>query len=327
MRRTFYVAVVTLLLALASAGPGLAGGLPAVPVVGSGQENEADQGQVQVVPVAPQVNVQNVNVATFDEVEQGDAGNANTGQAVQQENTQVGLGDSSGGGASHAGGQENEADQGQVQVVPVAPQVNVQNVNVATFDEVEQGDAGNANTGQAVQQENTQAGHGGTPRSEPKPHPKPCESKCEPRPKPEPKPCESTCKPKHGHGLKHDAGQRNEAEQKQLQIVPIAPQANLQNVNVLTFGEVEQGNAANANTGQAVQQENTQVRSGGTHHPRSEPKPCPPRYEPKPCPPKHEPKPCPPRCEPKPCEANGSRPAHGGGREIPPPGVEGVMTA
>jgi hypothetical protein len=112
-----------------------------------------------------------------------------------------------------------------------------------------------------------------------------------------------------------------------VQVLPIAPQLNLQNVNVLTFGEVEQGDAANANTGQAVQQENTQVRSGGTHHPRSEPKPCPPRYEPKPCPPKHEPKPCPPRCEPKPCEANGSRPAHGGGREIPPPGVEGVMTA
>jgi hypothetical protein len=218
-------------------------------------------------------------------------------------------------------------------------------VNVATFDEVEQGDANNANTGQAVQQENTQAGHGGKhhpkpcePKCEPKPAPKPCESRCEPKPceskcepkpkpKPAPKPCESRCDPKHGYGWKHDAGQRNEAEQKQLQIVPIAPQLNLQNVNVLTFGEVEQGDANNANTGQAVQQENTHVGSGGTHDSRPEPKPCRPRYEPKPCPPKHEPKPCPPRCEPKPCDANGSRPAHGGGREIPPPGSKGVMTA
>jgi hypothetical protein len=39
--------------------------------------------------------------------------------------------------------------------------------------------------------------------------------------------------------------------------VPIAPQLNVQNVNVLTFGEVEQGNANNANTGQASQQQNT----------------------------------------------------------------------
>ena len=51
-------------------------------------------------------------------------------------------------------------------------------------------------------------------------------------------------------------GQSNRSEQKQIQIVPIAPQLNLQNVNVLTFGDVEQGNANNANTGQASQQSN-----------------------------------------------------------------------
>lgn len=64
---------------------------------GTTQSNESDQAQVQVVPVAPQVNVQNANVATFGDVEQGDANNANTGQAAQQENVSV--------GGSHAGGQ------------------------------------------------------------------------------------------------------------------------------------------------------------------------------------------------------------------------------
>jgi hypothetical protein len=39
--------------------------------------------------------------------------------------------------------------------------------------------------------------------------------------------------------------------------VPIAPQLNVQNLNLFTFGEVEQGNANNANTGQANQQHNT----------------------------------------------------------------------
>jgi hypothetical protein len=52
-------------------------------------------------------------------------------------------------------------------------------------------------------------------------------------------------------------GQKNDSSQKQIQIVPIAPQVNVQNVNLLTFGDVEQGNANNANTGQASQQANT----------------------------------------------------------------------
>ena len=49
------------------------------------QSNESDQKQVQVVPIAPQVNAQNVNVLAGG-VSQGDANNANTGQAAQQEN-------------------------------------------------------------------------------------------------------------------------------------------------------------------------------------------------------------------------------------------------
>ena len=58
--------------------------------------------------------------------------------------------------------------------------------------------------------------------------------------------------------------QSNRNEQKQIQIVPIAPQLNVQNVNVLTFGDVEQGNANNANTGQANQQENTSRSSSSS---------------------------------------------------------------
>jgi hypothetical protein len=82
-------------------------------------------------------------------------------------------------------------------------------------------------------------------------------------PKAEPDP------PKHdGHGA-HDRcppargnGQRNESDQHQLQLVPIAPQVNLQNVNVLSGGDVEQ-DANNANTGQASQQQNTLGGGGG----------------------------------------------------------------
>ena len=40
-------------------------------------------------------------------------------------------------------------------------------------------------------------------------------------------------------------------------MIPIAPQLNLQNVNLLTFGDVTQGNVNNANTGQATQQSNS----------------------------------------------------------------------
>ena len=58
------------------------------------------------------------------------------------------------------------------------------------------------------------------------------------------------CEPK-------DSRQENVSSQRQIQILPIAPQLNLQNVNVLAFGDVEQGDANNANTGQASQEGNT----------------------------------------------------------------------
>jgi hypothetical protein len=45
---------------------------------------------------------------------------------------------------------------------------------------------------------------------------------------------------------------------------------NVQNVNLLTFGDVEQGNANNANTGQANQQANT-VKGPSTHKPENTP--------------------------------------------------------
>jgi hypothetical protein len=251
------------------------------------QSNESSQGQVQVVPVAPQANVQNVNVATFGDVEQGDAANANTGQAAQQENTGAAShhgSSSKSGGESHAGAQENTSHQGQVQVIPVAPQANVQNVNVATFGDVEQGDAANANTGQTAQQENTAKGAAGTSPA------------------------------KHGCGgctpSKHSGGQSNRGFQEQVQVVPIAPQANLQNVNVLTFGDVEQGDAANANTGQTTQQENTRV----SPHDKQEPKrcydACKPQYgpEPRPCGSYDA---CEPQPKPRPCDSQAKHGSYG----------------
>ncbi|HEU0334983.1 MAG TPA: hypothetical protein VFR43_00425 [Gaiellaceae bacterium] len=274
------------------------------------QSNDSSQGQVQVVPIAPQANVQNVNVATFGDVEQGDAANANTGQTAQQENTAAASHgrSSASGGESHAGAQENRSHQGQVQVIPVAPQLNVQNVNVATFGDVEQGDAANANTGQTAQQENTAKDTSGT---------SPARHRC------------GGCSPS-----KHSGGQSNRSVQKQVQIVPIAPQANLQNVNVSTFGDVEQGDAANANTGQTTQQENTRVAgTHGKHEPEHCYDACKPRYEAKPrpcgsyeaCEPRPEPKPrpcdsyakhdshgtCEPRPEPKPCDAYAKHDSYG----------------
>ncbi|HEX5469521.1 MAG TPA: hypothetical protein VFW80_10795, partial [Gaiellaceae bacterium] len=146
------------------------------------------------------------------------------------------------------GDQENSSNQAQAQIVPIAPQANLQNVNVGgtTRDgnstsslipddgnhesSIQQGNANNANTGQASQQENTQASDGGQSQTS-------------------------------------HSGQTNENDQKQIQVVPIAPQANVQNVNVGTQGDVQQGNANNANTGQANQQENTvQSGSGGREH-------------------------------------------------------------
>ena len=203
----------------------------------AGGSNDSDQGQVQVIPIAPQVNGQNVNVLSGG-VSQGNANNANTGQAAQQENGGQAAPASnsafkSDSGSSQAAGR-NDSDQGQIQVVPIAPQVNLQNVNVASVA-VEQGDANNANTGQAAQQENGgQAApviYGVT----------------------------------KGDGGRSQAGGSNDSDQGQIQIIPIAPQVNGQNVNVLSGG-VSQGNANNANTGQAAQQEN-----GGQYGPRA---PC-----------------------------------------------------
>ena len=218
------------------------------------QGNGSDQQQVQVVPIAPQANVQNVNVLTSGDVSQGDANNANTGQANQQHNTQVAVqqGGGPGGGQSQTTdqGQGNHSSQGQVQVVPIAPQANVQNVNVLTSGDVSQGDANNANTGQANQQQNTQVavqkGSGG-----------PSHDGCD---------CSSKG-PEAGSGDPSvDQHQGNWSKQKQIQVVPVAPQLNVQNVNAGTGGYVRQGDANNANTGQANQQHNTQVavqKTGG----------------------------------------------------------------
>jgi hypothetical protein len=276
MKRHLTAVAAGLALALVSAGNALADGSSPVPLPAPGtQSNDSSQGQVQIVPIAPQLNVQDVNVLTGD-VEQGDAANANTGQTAQQENTAVGQ--------SQAGSQSNESSQGQVQVVPVAPQANVQNVNVATFGDVEQGDAANANTGQTAQQENTAKGAAGTSPA------------------------------KHGCGgctpSKHSGGQSNRGFQEQVQVVPIAPQANLQNVNVLTFGDVEQGDAANANTGQTTQQENTRV----SPHDKQEPKrcydACKPQYgpEPRPCGSYDA---CEPQPKPRPCDSQAKHGSYG----------------
>jgi hypothetical protein len=237
------------------------------------QGNTSSQGQAQIVPIAPQANVQNVNVLTSGDVRQGDANNANTGQANQQQNTQVAVQKGSG-GPSHDGcdcnpkgprpgsgdpaanqHQGNWSKQKQVEVVPVAPQLNVQNVNVGTSD-VRQGDANNANTGQASQQHNTQVA---VQRGVPAPDHGPTSPSWSSKPK--------------GHGPTSHGGssirqsQGNWSSQKQLQVVPIAPQANVQNENLLTFGKVSQGDANNANTGQANQQHNTQVAVQEAGHP------------------------------------------------------------
>jgi hypothetical protein len=213
--------------------------------IDQGQGNHSSQDQAQIVPIAPQVNVQNVNVLTGGDVQQGDANNANTGQASQQQNTQVAVqkdgGNDPGSGQSQTvdQGQGNHSSQGQVQIVPIAPQVNVQNVNVGTWGDVEQGDANNANTGQANQQHNTQvaiqkAGGGSTK-------------------------ADGCIEPSSSGGQSVVQKQGNWSGQKQIQIVPIAPQLNLQNVNLGTWGDVRQGDVNNANTGQANQQSGTQV--------------------------------------------------------------------
>ncbi|HEY7690702.1 MAG TPA: hypothetical protein VH816_00015 [Gaiellaceae bacterium] len=237
--------------------------------------SSSEQGQVQVVPIAPQANVQNVNVLTGDDVRQGDANNANTGQANQQENTQIAV--QQGGGAPDGGqsqavdqGQGNQSSQGQVQVVPIAPQANVQNVNVFTSGDVEQGDANNANTGQANQQHNTQVavqkGSGG-----------PSHGGCD---------CSSEKRPSTGsRDSSVSQHQGNWSKQEQAQIVPVAPQLNVQNVNVGTHGDVDQGDANNANTGQANQQENTQVavqEAGSPKHPAPGKHGCKPAGKPEP---------------------------------------------
>jgi hypothetical protein len=114
------------------------------------------------------VNVQNVNLLTFGDVEQGNANNANTGQANQQENTAKSTHSSCGCSSTSSGGwQKNDSDQKQIQIVPIAPQANVQNTNIGTFGDVEQGNANNANTGQANQQANTVKGPSAKPENKP----------------------------------------------------------------------------------------------------------------------------------------------------------------
>ena len=266
-----------------------------------------------MLPIAPQVNAQNVNVLTLGEVEQGNANNANTGQASQQENS-ASAGATrrpaptetcgSCGSKPAVTSQKNTSGQKQVQVLPIAPQVNAQNVNVLTLGEVEQGNANNANTGQASQQENSARMSSGCntgcrpgpcrTHCYPKPapsqchwhcHPAPCHAHCHPtrchahchpapchlhcHAKPAPRPCECQAQPTERPPCgcqpswmtcgcePKDSRQENVSSQRQIQILPIAPQLNLQNVNVLAFGDVEQGDANNANTGQASQQVNT----------------------------------------------------------------------
>jgi hypothetical protein len=259
------------------------------------QENTSEQQQVQILPIAPQVNLQNVNVLPLGDVEQGDANNANTGQATQQENNQS----SGGSSACSSSAQSNDSDQSQVQIVPIAPQVNLQNVNVLPLGDVEQGDANNANTGQATQQKNTgrtgkhysrkcqsNCGRMHEPKPKPVAKPKPCpEPKPEPCPEPRPEPCPEPkpnpcpepkpkpepcpeqkekpkpCKEERQPKRCPDRGdtrawQQNFSSQQQVQILPIAPQVNLQNANVLALGHVQQGNANNSNTGQSTQQSN-----------------------------------------------------------------------
>ena len=207
MKRQILVAVATLVAALAAVGTAAAWDKPTTPPspptqsIEQGQGNQSSQSQVQVVPIAPQVNVQNVNVLTGGDVQQGDANNANTGQANQQQNTQVAIqkagrgptksdgcaqpsgaiqragkagerawspacctsGPPSSGSQSVSQHQGNWSWQKQIQFIPIAPQLNAQNVNFLTWGSSSQGDANNANTGQANQQENRQFAfqHGG----------------------------------------------------------------------------------------------------------------------------------------------------------------------
>jgi hypothetical protein len=253
------------------------------PSVNQHQGNWSKQKQIQVVPIAPQLNVQNVNVGTGGEVRQGDANNANTGQANQQHNTQVAvqhggsrpgkapigptertrpMGSPSPGGSSIDQGQGNWSKQDQLQIVPIAPQANVQNANAFTYGNVRQGDANNANTGQANQQHNTQVAAQKATRPS---HPAPGKIDCKPAGKPTP--------PSPG-GKRVKQHQGNWNEQNQLQFVPVAPQVNLQNVNLLTWGSVRQGDANNANTGQANQQDNTQIAWQQERLPHGDPSPA-----------------------------------------------------
>ena len=271
MKRHLMAVMTAVLFALALTGTAAASGLGS-PL--GGQSNSSDQQQLQVVPIAPQVNVQNVAVGNQGDVEQGNANNANTGQANQQENTVVGgsadskhedadssttTSKTSCGCPKHDGGsknsttdQSNHSDQSQVQIVPIAPQVNVQNVAAGNHGDVEQGNANNANTGQANQQENTQVSGSGGREKDRFGHD---DSRGE--------------KGREWSSHKRSDGsvsarQSNRSEQHQFQFVPIAPQLNVQNVALLNDGDVEQGNANNANTGQANQQENTASAGHGS---------------------------------------------------------------
>src|SRR5581483_5969833 len=97
MRRHFVAAVLATLCSLVVAGTAAAWDTPAPPQLPpishtqQSQSNGSNQGQIQILPIAPQLNAQNVNVLTSGGVDQGDANNANTGQASQQSNTQAAV--------------------------------------------------------------------------------------------------------------------------------------------------------------------------------------------------------------------------------------------
>jgi hypothetical protein len=185
-----------------------------------------------------------VNILTFGDVSQGDANNTNSGQATQQDATQVILQDRRSGG-----GKCDKCPPPKHEPKPC----------------------------ECPPPKNEEPKHEPKPcecpppkQEEPKHEPKPCECpppkhekpKCDPCGKKHGKPkCDPCFRKKHSKRSGQSARQRqaNVAEQEQVQIATLNEQANLQNVNILTFDPVSQGDANNSNSGQAAQQENTQV--------------------------------------------------------------------
>src|SRR5919109_64613 len=125
---------------------------------GQSQSNSSRQSQVRIGTVSNQANVQNLSAGNFGDTYQGDANNANSGQASQQENRQasISFGHGCGCDGSADPSQSNSSRQKQVQIGTVSNQANVQNLSAGNFGDTSQGDANNANSGQASQQENRQ---------------------------------------------------------------------------------------------------------------------------------------------------------------------------